>query len=105
MCFFYSRVVKNNVFLSHVALHLFLQSKMSVEEIEEYIDSKGDDEPYDTILSQSAFKESLYFHVASFSKKDSLPSKEDSGIESCGHEFAESGESRIVGNMHGKCLF
>ncbi len=87
---FYFRVVKNNVFLSHVALHLFLQSKMTVEEIEEYIGSKNDEEPYDTILSESAFKTSLHQNETSFMSKDRLASKEDSGIESCGHELMES---------------
>eukprot|EP00794_Sanderia_malayensis_P019998 gene19998-21959_t len=91
---FLSKVVRNNVYLSHVALHLFLQSKMSVEEMEEYIDSKNDEEPYDTILSESAFKTNLHKNETSFNGSHTVDNahalKEDSGIESCGHELIES---------------
>ena len=81
--------MKNNVFLSHSALHLFMQSKMTIEEIEQYIDSKCDDEPYDTILAESAFKVSLHPNETSFTAKNRLHSKQDSGIDSCEHDEAE----------------
>ena len=84
------RLVRNNVFLSHSALHLFLQSKLTVEEIEEYIDSKGDDEPYDTILAESGFKERLLDEDLDFIPRERLPSKPDSGIDTSSHEADET---------------
>ncbi|XP_065060239.1 sorting nexin-10A-like [Rhopilema esculentum] len=91
---FLNKVVKNNVFLSHVALHLFLQSKMTVEEIEAQIDSKIDEDACETILSESAFQDK---NEAGCSMRDRLPSKHDSGIESSGHYEGDSGDVSSVG--------
>ena len=71
---------------------------MSIEEIEKQIDSKNDEDVCDRILSESAFKEPT-------KERDRLPSKHDSGIESCGHDvdvgdlstlLADTSEPRLV---------
>ena len=77
------------MFLSHAALHLFLQTKMSIEEIETQIDSKDDEDACDRILSESAFKEPT-------KSRDRLPSKHDSGIESSGHDDVDVGDLSTI---------
>lgn len=65
---------------------------MSIEEIEEEIDSKNDEDPSDRILSESAFKEPT-------EARNRLPSKQDSGIESSGHDDGDIGDlSTVVAN-------
>ena len=58
---------------------------MPIEEIEKQIDSKNDEDVCDRILSESAFKEPT-------EQRDRLPSKHDSGIESCGHDDVDVGD-------------
>ena len=62
---------------------------MSIEEIQEQIDSKNDEDACDRILSESAFKEPT-------EQRDRLPSKHDSGIESCGHDDGDVGDLSTI---------
>ena len=49
-------MVENNVYLSHAAIHLFLQSKLSVEDIDLYLDSNQEEDASETILAESERK-------------------------------------------------
>ena len=48
--------MENNVYLSHAAIHLFLQSKLSVEDIDVYLDSNQEEDASETILAESEGK-------------------------------------------------
>ena len=46
-------MVQNNVYLSNASVHLFLQSKLSTCEIDEYLDSNWDEDPAEAILGEA----------------------------------------------------
>ena len=73
---------------------------MTIEEIEAYIDSKNDEDTCDTILSESAFKEA---NEATKAARERLPSKQDSGIESSGHDDVDNGDLDSVQNDN--CMY
>ncbi|XP_066910857.1 uncharacterized protein [Clytia hemisphaerica] len=52
-------LAQNNVYLSHAAIHLFLQSKLSVEEIDSYLDNNQEEDASETILAESEGKARL----------------------------------------------
>ncbi|XP_057316005.1 uncharacterized protein LOC130657059 isoform X2 [Hydractinia symbiolongicarpus] len=69
-------LVQNNVYLSHAALHLFLQSKLSAEEIDTYLDSNIEEDAAETILAESECKARLGGLIT----RERVGSKHDSGF-------------------------
>ena len=52
-------MVENPNYLSHPGLHLFFQSSLSVEEIEEFLDNNKDEDASEEILAESECKDRL----------------------------------------------
>lgn len=74
--FFICRLVQNNEYLSHKALHLFLQSKLSSDEIDSFLEANQDEDATETILAEAEVQARLHGYIT----RDRVGSKHDSGI-------------------------
>ena len=73
-------MVKDRSFLSDAALHLFLQSNLSVEKIQAWLDNKMEDSVYD-LIQRGKDLVLPDDHASQTEKDSSVETEEDSTLE------------------------